>query len=141
MLDLMRQHAKNWMMKAILGPAYAKADESTYHKVLNRVGKFIDSTTGIQTLVQMQGLVKLVREFGFIPEKEVLDEFGYKEIYNAALLNELNGQEIKIAGITVPKEVVPSDSDKSKKQMDEIMLPLMGLTLKPGKEREFNNLV
>ncbi len=74
------------MMKAILGPAYAKADESTYHKVLNRVGKFIDSTTGIQTLVQMQGLVKLVKEFGFVPEKEVLDEFGYKEIYNEALL-------------------------------------------------------
>jgi rfaE bifunctional protein kinase chain/domain len=74
------------MMKAILGPVYAKADESTYHKVLNRVGKFIDSTTGIQTLVQMQGLVKLVKEFGFVPEKEVLDEFGYKSIYNEALL-------------------------------------------------------
>jgi phosphoglycolate phosphatase-like HAD superfamily hydrolase len=74
------------MMKAILGPAYAKADESTYHKVLNRVGKFIDSTTGIQTLVQMQGLVKLVKEFGFVPESEVLDEFGYKGIYNEALL-------------------------------------------------------
>lgn len=74
------------MMKAILGPVYAKADESTYHKVLNRVGKFIDSTTGVQTLVQMQGLVRLVREFGFVPESEVLDEFGYKEIYNEALL-------------------------------------------------------
>lgn len=74
------------MMKAILGPVYAKADESTYHKVLNRVGKFIDSTTGVQTLVQMQGLVKLVREFGFVPEREVLDEFGYKKIYNEALL-------------------------------------------------------
>ncbi|HBC88732.1 MAG TPA: carbohydrate kinase [Lentisphaeria bacterium] len=74
------------MMKAILGPVYAKADESTYHKVLSRVRKFIDSTTGVQTLVQMQGLVKLVREFGFVPEKEVLDEFGYKKIYNAALL-------------------------------------------------------
>jgi rfaE bifunctional protein kinase chain/domain len=75
------------MMMAILGPLYAKADESTYHKVLNRVGKFIDSTTGIQTLVQMQGLVKLVREFGFVPENEVLDEFGYKNIYNKSLLD------------------------------------------------------
>ncbi len=74
------------MMKAILGPVYAKADESTYHMVLNRVRKFIDSTTGVQTLVQMQGLVKLVREFGFVPAKEVLNEFGYKNIYNEALL-------------------------------------------------------
>ncbi len=74
------------MMMAILGPVYSTADESTYHKVLGRVRKFIDSTTGIQTLVQMQGLVKLVREFGFVPEKEVLDESGYKKIYNEALL-------------------------------------------------------
>lgn len=75
------------MMKAIMGPAYDGADESTYHKVLHRVSKFIDSTTGIQTLVQMQGLVKLVKEFGFVPEKEVLDEFGYKKIYNEGLLD------------------------------------------------------
>ncbi len=74
------------MMKAVLGAVYAKADESTYHKVLNRVRKFIDSTTGIQTLVQMQGLVKLVKEFGFVQENEVLDEFGYKKIYNEDLL-------------------------------------------------------
>ncbi len=99
------------MMKAILGPVYARADESTYHKVLNRVGKFIDSTTGIQTLVQMQGLVKLVKEFGFVPEKEVMDEFGYKKIYNEALLDlvskrveklkrgELNMDDFAIKGV------------------------------------------
>ncbi len=84
------------MMKAILGPVYAKADESTYHMVLNRVRKFIDSTTGVQTLVQMQGLVKLVKEFGYVPEKEVLDEFGYKDIYNAALLDLVKGRVVKL---------------------------------------------
>ena len=74
------------MVKAILGPAYATADETTYHKVINRVRTFIDSTTGVQTLVQMQGMVRLVAEFGFVPKAEILDEHGYKAIYNRALL-------------------------------------------------------
>lgn len=74
------------MMKAIMGTSYSSADESIYHKVLNRIRKFIDATTGVQTLVQMQGLVELVKEFGFTPKEEILDEFGYKAIYNKALL-------------------------------------------------------
>jgi phosphoglycolate phosphatase-like HAD superfamily hydrolase len=34
----------------------------------------------------MKGLVGLVREFGFVPPAEVLDEHGYKAIYNEELL-------------------------------------------------------
>lgn len=84
------------MVRAILGSAYERADESTYHKVLSRARRFIDSTTGVQTLVQMQGLVKLVREFGFVPEKEILDEFGYKKIYNDDLLRLVSGRIEKL---------------------------------------------
>lgn len=84
------------MVKAILGSMYTEADETTYHKVLSRVRKFIDDTTGIQTLVQMQGLVKLVREFGFVPEQDVMDEFGYKAIYNSALLELVNERISKL---------------------------------------------
>lgn len=75
------------MVRAVLGARYATADEGVYHKVLTRVRTYIDATTGIQTLIQMQGLVKLVTEFGFVPEAEIRDEFGYKAIYNEALLN------------------------------------------------------
>lgn len=75
------------MLRAILGPHYETADETAFHKVRNRVHAFIDSTTGIQTLVQMQGLVKLVAEFEFVPEADILDAAGYKEIYNQALLD------------------------------------------------------
>lgn len=84
------------MMKAILGPEYLKAAESDYNRVLDRSKKFIDGTTGIQTLIQMQGLVKLVREFGFVPEKDILDEFGYKEIYNKDLLELVKGRIDKL---------------------------------------------
>jgi rfaE bifunctional protein kinase chain/domain len=83
------------MLRAVLGPVYDSADETTYHKVLSRVRAFIDATTGIQTLVQMQGLVKLVTEFRFVPADEILDEFGYKAIYNDALLDLVRGRLAK----------------------------------------------
>ena len=74
------------MVKAILGPRYESADESLYRRVSERSREFIEKTTGIQTLIQMRGLVALVREFGCVPESEILDEFGYKRIYNDALM-------------------------------------------------------
>jgi hypothetical protein len=74
------------MIKAILGEHFQDADEAIYHKVHDRVIDFVDKTTGIQTLVQMKGLVDLVREFGLVPEEQILDEFGYKQIYNDELL-------------------------------------------------------
>ncbi len=84
------------MMKAVLGNHYQDADEALYHKVQTRVAEFIDKTTGIQTLVQMKGLVDLVKEFGCVPEEEILDEFGYKQIYNEELLLMVKEREKKI---------------------------------------------
>lgn len=84
------------MMKAILGDQYDNADEALYHKVQVRVADFIDKTTGIQTLVQMKGLVDIVREFGCVPEDQILDEFGYKHIYNEELLKMVRVREEKI---------------------------------------------
>ncbi|MBV5313087.1 MAG: HAD family hydrolase [Prolixibacteraceae bacterium] len=74
------------MVKAVLGKKYQEADEALYQKVLARVNEYIDKTTGIQTLVQMKGLLDIIREFGCVPEDEMLDEFGYKKIYNDELL-------------------------------------------------------
>ncbi|MEA3226094.1 MAG: HAD family hydrolase, partial [Planctomycetota bacterium] len=74
------------MIKAILGDDYETADETLYHKARNRVLDYIDKSTGIQTIVQMEGLVEMVREFGLVPADEIRDKFGYKEIYNDALM-------------------------------------------------------
>ncbi|MGI6573805.1 MAG: PfkB family carbohydrate kinase [Fermentimonas sp.] len=84
------------MMKAILDEHHDDADESLYEKVHARVVEFVDKTTGIQTLVQMQGLTGLVKEFGLVPEEEILDEFGYKEIYNKELLAMVKRREAKL---------------------------------------------
>jgi len=74
------------MMHAILGKHFDKADEVVLERIAAMVHEFIDRTTGIQTLVQMQGLVKLVRQAGFVAENEILDEHGYKQLYNEELL-------------------------------------------------------
>ena len=84
------------MIKAILGDKYQDADESLYQKVKTRVDEYIDKTTGIQTLVQMKGLLDLIREFGCVPESEMLDEFGYKQIYNDELLKMVKERERKL---------------------------------------------
>jgi len=84
------------MIKAILGKNYKEADDALYHKVEARVADYIDKTTGIQTLVQMQGLIALVKEFGCVPEEEILDIFGYKKIYNDELLLMVKEREKKL---------------------------------------------
>jgi sugar/nucleoside kinase (ribokinase family)/phosphoglycolate phosphatase-like HAD superfamily hydrolase len=85
------------MVKAILGEKYKDASNDILAKLEERVSEFIDKTTGIQTLVQMQGLVELIREFGYVPEEKILDEFGYKKIYNDELLEMVRIRERKFA--------------------------------------------
>jgi rfaE bifunctional protein kinase chain/domain len=84
------------MIKAILGDCYETADETLYHKVREGVLDFIDKSTGIQTIVQMEGLVGMVREFGVVPAEKVLDRFGYKRIYNEALMEMVNERVAKL---------------------------------------------
>jgi rfaE bifunctional protein kinase chain/domain len=78
------------LIRAILGDKYKTADETLYHKVRNRVLDYIDQSTGIQTIVQMEALVEMVKEFGLVPGNEIRDKFGYKEIYNDALMELVN---------------------------------------------------
>ncbi len=84
------------MIRAILGDRYEAADERLYRKVRQRVLDYIDKSTGIQTIVQMEGLVEIVREFGIVPADEVLDRFGYKRIYNEALMQMVNDRIVRL---------------------------------------------
>jgi len=74
------------MIRAVLGDRFEDADESLYQKVVQRVRDFIDKTTGIQTISQMEGLREMVREFGCVPEDRILDAAGYKTIYREGLM-------------------------------------------------------
>jgi rfaE bifunctional protein kinase chain/domain len=84
------------MIKTVLGDKYEEADESLYNKVKGAVNELIDKTTGIQTLKQMRILLGLIREFGFVPEDQMLNEYGYKEIYNNDLMEMVKKREEKL---------------------------------------------
>jgi phosphoglycolate phosphatase-like HAD superfamily hydrolase len=83
------------MIRAILGSRFATADETLYHRVAHRVRDYIDKSTGIETLVQMEALVGMVEEFGIVPACDILDTAGYKAIYNDALMAVVSGRLAK----------------------------------------------
>jgi len=83
------------MIRAILGDRYETADETLYHRVVHRVREYIDRSTGIETLVQMEALVEMVREFGVVPAHDILDRSGYKALYNDALMAVVSGRLAK----------------------------------------------
>ncbi len=74
------------MVRAILGDHYSRVSEAKLVKISEDAQVFIDKTTGIQTIRQMEGLVKLVRDYGYVPENKILNAKGYKKAY----LDELN---------------------------------------------------
>jgi len=84
------------MMKSILGNQYDSVNSSTFTNVQARVKEFIQKTTGIQTIYQMEGLIELVQEFGFVPESAILDKFQYKELYNEGLMEMVNKRMQKL---------------------------------------------
>jgi len=84
------------MIRAILGEQYQSADETLYHKVRARVLDYIDKSTGIQTILQMEALVEMVREFAIVPPENILDKVGYKAIYNDSLCAVVNERIAKL---------------------------------------------
>lgn len=100
------------MVRAILGTSGREADEALSDHVIAAVRNYIDKTTGIQTLVQMKGLVQLVRKFKCVPESEILDEFGYKKLYNEQLSEMVRGRirklqlgELSVEDFTIKKAI------------------------------------
>ncbi len=74
------------MIRAILGDNSDAVDQSLHQEIRMHVQKFIDRSTGIQTIVQMEGLVQMVDEYNLVPKEKILDKFGYKKIYNDELM-------------------------------------------------------
>src|SRR5690606_35733259 len=81
----------------ILGDNFRSIEQKILDGVRSQVLEFIDRSTGIQTIVQMEGLVNMVVEAGFVPTNDILDKFGYKEIYNIGLM-EMVGERIAKLG-------------------------------------------
>jgi phosphoglycolate phosphatase-like HAD superfamily hydrolase len=98
------------MVRAILGESERDADEALLDHVVAAVRDYIDKTTGLQTLAQMKGLVQLVRKFKCVPESNILDEVGYKKLYNDQLSGMVHGRigklqrgELSVEDFTIKK--------------------------------------
>jgi rfaE bifunctional protein kinase chain/domain len=96
------------MIKSVLGDKYNTADEHLYNRVMIRVKDFIDKSTGIQTIQQMEGLIDIINEFNVVPADKILDKFGYKEIFNDSLMemvkkrvDKLNRKELDVNDFAV----------------------------------------
>ncbi len=94
------------MTESIIGEA--DIDSSLYRIIQARVSDFIDKTTGLMTLIQMDGLTNLIREFRLVPENMILDIHEYKKIYNKRLMQlvnrrieKLGNMELDIQDVTI----------------------------------------
>lgn len=79
---------KNVMIQSISGNK--KLDNRLSEKIEKRVSEFIELSTGLQTILQMDKLVDLVREFKQVPESYIRDKFGYKSIYLESLMKSVD---------------------------------------------------
>lgn len=78
------------MVRTILGESYQSVDEEIFQRVTNRVREYINQSTGIETIIQMEALVQMVREFGIVDQSKVLSAEAYKEIYIRALIESVD---------------------------------------------------
>ncbi len=84
------------MVKCILGAKYENAEPVLFDKITGRIREYIDMTTGLQTIVQMEALVEMVKEFALVLPEKILDKFGYKKIYNETLMEPVKSRIAKI---------------------------------------------
>lgn len=73
----------------IMGPMMVEmicGGEASTPEIEREVHEMIEETTGIQTILQMERLVGMVRAHGLVPPERVLDAQGYKQIYNDRLM-------------------------------------------------------
>lgn len=95
------------MMEAICGDAPVTPEIET------AVWDMIDETTGINTILQMERLVELVRAQGLVPEERILDAHGYKKIYNDRLMVNVNRRisDFKAGKMPLEKAIVQGSLD------------------------------
>ena len=86
---------KEVSMNCILGDSLDSVSAEELSKIDSEAARMIESTTGIQTIIQMHHLQDMVKSFGHVHEKDILTPQEYKNIYNEKLL-EMVSERIKL---------------------------------------------
>lgn len=95
--------------QGIMAPMMCEAIASTQpitDEIHDAVNAFIDESTGIQTIIQMERLVDMVRSFGLVPEGQILDARGYKKIYNDRLMEPVRARLDQLESGALPIDEV-----------------------------------
>lgn len=74
---------KELMMEFIKGDK--ELDPVSLKEIEEASAEFISETTGIQTILQMEGLCKMVKEYGYVPEDKIKTAQEYKKVYTEKL--------------------------------------------------------
>jgi bifunctional ADP-heptose synthase (sugar kinase/adenylyltransferase)/phosphoglycolate phosphatase-like HAD superfamily hydrolase len=82
------------MIRCVLGKALGSVSTQVYASVESAVRSLIDRTTGVQTLVQMRALCRLVADFGYTDRIATPAE--YKAMYNAELLEMVDARLARV---------------------------------------------
>ena len=78
------------MIDSICGDKINDLSTDEYNSLSKRCFQFIDETTGIQTIVQMQGLVEMIEKEGYINKDNIKTAAEYKAIYLDELMVSVN---------------------------------------------------
>lgn len=93
----------------VMGPLCVEmicGDQPHTPEIEKAVEDYIAESTGINTILQMEHLVKMVREHGFVPEEKILDAHGYKAIYNDRLMVRVKERIARLQTGDLPVEEV-----------------------------------
>lgn len=80
------------MIESISGSQLERLPVGLYNSICLEVDKLIDLTTGMRTIEQMRGLLKLIDQFGIVEKKDKLTESGYKRLYLQRLKSRISGR-------------------------------------------------
>lgn len=91
----------------VMGPLMVEmicGDTKPTPEIEKACADYIDESTGINTILQMEHLVKMVRQYGLVPENKILDAHGYKTIYNGRLMVRVRERIAQLQAGTLPLE-------------------------------------
>ena len=77
---------RNLAVESILGNSLKQVAPNELKEISEAIDKMIEQTTGVQTIIQMHELRKMVLSRGYVSEKDALKPQEYKDIYNRELI-------------------------------------------------------
>ncbi|MBK5262645.1 MAG: HAD family hydrolase [Peptostreptococcaceae bacterium] len=124
-ISVLRQGWEDIMIKTMIeiisGDKLQTLTKEELKKITKQSQDLIDKTTGVQTIIQMKELVKLVELSKYVERENILDPFSYKKIYNDKLLEKVAIRRKKLAnGELEIEDVTIKDSVKTLKRFVEV---------------------